>query len=197
MGNSLDIISFRKRRKQNLVQLKGGKCCICGFDSFVEALEFHHINPEIKEYQLSSGHCHSLEKDINEVKKCALVCSNCHKGIHANKIVLPLNWDFIDEIFLQELISQNNEKQNFCKKCGVLINNQSTYCSKCNSIKRRVCERPDREELKEMIRIKSFLQIGKDFGVSDNAIRKWCKSYNLPFRVRDIKNLSNEEWEKI
>lgn len=197
MGNSLDIISFRKRRKQNLVQLKGGKCCICGFNSFVEALEFHHVNPETKEYQLSSGHCRSLEKDINEVKKCALVCSNCHKGIHANKIVLPLNWDFIDEIFLQELIIQNTEKQNFCKKCGVPINNQSTYCSKCSSIKRRICERPNREELKEMIRIKSFLQIGKDFGVSDNAIRKWCKSYNLPFRVRDIKNLSNEEWEKI
>ena len=35
------------------------------------------------------------------------------------------------------------------------------------------------------------------FGVTDNAIRKWCKLYNLPFKVKDIKTYSDEEWEKI
>ena len=34
-------------------------------------------------------------------------------------------------------------------------------------------------------------------GVSDNAIRKWCDSYNLPRKVSDIKKYTNEEWNEI
>lgn len=48
-----------------------------------------------------------------------------------------------------------------------------------------------------MIRAESFVQIGKMFSVSDNAIKKWCKAYNLPFRKTDIKKYSNEAWSKI
>jgi hypothetical protein len=35
------------------------------------------------------------------------------------------------------------------------------------------------------------------FGVSDNAVRKWCDKYNLPRKARDIKALTDEEWLKI
>ena len=55
----------------------------------------------------------------------------------------------------------------------------------------------EREELKHLIRSKPFTQIGKDFGVSDNAVRKWCDKYNLPRRVIDIKKYTDEEWENI
>lgn len=54
-------------------------------------------------------------------------------------------------------------------------------------VKAQKVERPTREQLKELIRFKPFTQIGKDFGVSDNAVRKWCKSYNLPTKTSDIK----------
>lgn len=57
--------------------------------------------------------------------------------------------------------------------------------------------RPDRNELKELIRTKSFLEIGRLYGVSDNAIRKWCKAENLPHKKTDIKNYSDEEWNLI
>lgn len=33
--------------------------------------------------------------------------------------------------------------------------------------------------------------------VTDNAVRKWCKKYNLPYKVSDIKKYSDEEWELI
>lgn len=48
-----------------------------------------------------------------------------------------------------------------------------------------------------MIREKSFLEISRLYGVSDNAIRKWCKADNLPTRKQDINSYSNEEWELI
>lgn len=54
-----------------------------------------------------------------------------------------------------------------------------------------------REELKQMIRTMSFLAIGKELGVSDNAIRKWCKKYNLPYKKKDIKSYSDEEWGQL
>lgn len=54
-----------------------------------------------------------------------------------------------------------------------------------------------REELKNLVRNKPFTQIAKDYGVSDNAVRKWCKRNNIPHRRGDIINYSDEEWAKI
>ena len=42
-----------------------------------------------------------------------------------------------------------------------------------------------------------FTKIGNIFGVSDNAIRKWCLSENLPTKVSDIKKISDIDWELI
>jgi hypothetical protein len=52
--NSERVCKFVKNRKTNLISLFGSKCCICGFNAYQEALEFHHVNPEEKELSLSS-----------------------------------------------------------------------------------------------------------------------------------------------
>ena len=54
-----------------------------------------------------------------------------------------------------------------------------------------------REELKLLIRTTPFLQIGEQFGVSDNSIRKWCDKFNLPRKKSEINSYSDEEWELI
>ena len=54
-----------------------------------------------------------------------------------------------------------------------------------------------REELKQLIRTQTFVSIGQQFNMSDNAIRKWCIKYNLPSKKKDISPYSDEEWEKI
>lgn len=56
---------------------------------------------------------------------------------------------------------------------------------KANIAQRKV-ERPTKEVLNELIKCKSFTAIGKEFGVSDKAIVKWCKRYGLPYRKKDI-----------
>lgn len=94
-------------------------------------------------------------------------------------------------------LRKNKHEQNYCAKCGVPILHESTYCPKCSKIMRRVVERPEREELKKLIRTVPFTKIGEQFGVSDKAIVKWCIQANLPSKKKDIKNYSNEEWEKI
>jgi hypothetical protein len=81
-----------------------------------------------------------------------------------------------------------DEKADMCIECW---NNLKSKFIKDTNI-----ERPSREILKEKIRSSNFLQIGKEYGVSDNAVRKWCKFYDLPFKSRIIKSLSDDEWEK-
>ena len=54
-----------------------------------------------------------------------------------------------------------------------------------------------REELKKLIRNTPFTQIGKQYGVSDNAIRKWCDKYNLPRKKSEIVEITDDEWLKI
>lgn len=61
----------------------------------------------------------------------------------------------------------------------------------------RKCERPERTELKELIRNLPFTKIGEKYNVTDNTIRKWCKNYGLPTKKTEIKAMTDEEWLKI
>ena len=74
----------REKTKELAVEYMGGKCCICGYSKYIGALEFHHLNPTEKEFGIGSkGYTRSFEKVKKELDKCILVCSNCHKEIHA------------------------------------------------------------------------------------------------------------------
>lgn len=79
--NSETVILWRKRTKLKLIEYKGGCCEICGYNKCSRALQFHHTEPEKKDFQIS-GKSLSFNKLKNEVDKCILVCSNCHAEIH-------------------------------------------------------------------------------------------------------------------
>lgn len=86
---------------------------------------------------------------------------------------------------------------NRCKRCGKIITSTAIFCTDCFHIEERVVkERPTREELKDLIRTYSFVRIGEMYNVSDNAIRKWCKSYDLPTKKAIINKISAEDWDK-
>lgn len=68
-----------------------------------------------------------------------------------------------------------------CQKNFVNAQKNAKVCSsKCNGIRQQHVSRPSAEELSEMLMKMSFVQIGRRFSVSDNAIRNWAKSYGLP-----------------
>ena len=70
--------------KQELVDYKGGKCQICGYsDKCLAVYDFHHVEGE-KEFQISEMRNRNIKYKIliQEVDKCILVCSNCHRKIH-------------------------------------------------------------------------------------------------------------------
>ena len=88
-----------------------------------------------------------------------------------------------------------------CIDCGMEIYKTSTRCVKCENEFRKnksIKELPiTREELKQLIRTKPFTQIGIQFQISDNGIRKWCDKFNLPRTKTEINKYSDEEWQSI
>lgn len=86
---SAAVIQNRRRKKEKLVELFGGKCSVCGYKKYAGALDFHHTNPKNKEFALSvKGLSYSWNSLVKEAEKCVLVCKNCHTEIDAKIIML-------------------------------------------------------------------------------------------------------------
>lgn len=75
--------------KEILVNESGGACAVCGYDRSVINLHFHHVDPAKKSFRVSMASGRALAKYREEVKKCVLVCANCHGEIEGGLIESP------------------------------------------------------------------------------------------------------------
>lgn len=136
-----------------------------------------------KELTLILDHINGVNND-DRLENLRWVCPNCNQQLDTtngkNRKIL--------------------NKKNYCVDCGKEINLKSIRCITCSN-KNQVIPLENmlvtREELKELIRTTPFTQIGRKYGVSDNAIRKWCDKFNLPRKTSDIKKYSDADWSKI
>src|SRR5262245_22450654 len=86
----IQAVSNRRRKLREMaIHYKGSRCSLCGYNRCAEALEFHHLDPEKKDFTISDrGYSQSWEKIKNELDKCIMLCANCHREVHANKVIL-------------------------------------------------------------------------------------------------------------
>ena len=101
------------------------------------------------------------------------------------------------EIYPLRQVKDISKQHYYCIDCGCEITRGAIRCTKCDHIKQRKVTRPNRAELKSLIRTNSFVAIGRLFNVSDNTIRKWCKSENLPSKTSEIKQYTDAQWKEI
>ena len=83
-GNLCSACRQRYRQlkiKVRAVEYLGSKCEKCGYNKNIEALDFHHRNPEEKSFEISKAYNRSWEYIKPELDKCALLCANCHREI--------------------------------------------------------------------------------------------------------------------
>ena len=149
----------KKLLKENLIE---NKCAICGLTEWRNkpiTLQLHHIDGN---------------PNNNSLDNLQLLCPNCHSQT-------------------DNYCGSANAKQikYYCKDCGSEITRGAIYCSVCSHKHTRIVKnRPNKEQLLlDFKKLKSFVQVGKKYGVTDNAIRKWAKAYELPSSTKELKKL--------
>lgn len=202
------VKSSRQHTKERIVRALGGKCALCGYDKCFSALEVHHVDPSKKDFTIAANTNRAYEQISSEIRKCILLCANCHREVHAGLISEQLTPSFDEKIDLEikmelaarkGLTLEGDKAVLRCSFCGVEIthDSKSGMCPTCYFKTTRRVDRPEREALKELIRNQPFTRIAADYGVTDNAVRKWCDAYDLPRTKTEIKSFTDAEWAEI
>ena len=211
---------------KELLKLRPQKCECCGNTTWLERpikLEVHHIdgdctNNVLENLSLLCPNCHSYTDSWCKIKTKTAISDEqlievlqSSKSIHQALLKVGLstagvNYDRAKLLIQKTGISldvpedgkyTNKYEKYYCPDCGQEITKGAVRCRECANKAQYTVQRPSREELKQMIRTISFEQLGRNFGVDGNAIRKWCDAYKLPRRKYDIKQYSDEEWNLI
>lgn len=160
----------QQKFKYDCVQYKGGKCCKCGYDKCLGSLHFHHRDPNGKDLNISQLRFTNFIKNIKvkeELDKCDLLCANCHGEEH---------WTRMNFIEPKEKIVI---EPSYCQ-CGSEKLPMSNKCLDCfNNNRETKIKWPTKEELEKLVWEKPVSIISKEFGVTDNAVGRWCKKYNI------------------
>jgi len=83
------VTKRRKKIRQLAIEFKGGKCEVCGYGRCPEVLEFHHLDSSKKDFGISlKGYTRGWKRVKEELKKCVLLCANCHREVHAGILQL-------------------------------------------------------------------------------------------------------------
>lgn len=185
--------------------LKEQKCEICGY---TENLELHHINGQPTD---------------NRLENLQILCPNCHAKTEnfRGKNISHRNHKPASDWFITEQEAENRHQKKLekrripesekkikqvqniiCPVCGKEFkpSRGAKYCSiECYNEARLEIKgsRPDILQLiKDFQELKSFVQVGKKYNVSDNSVRKWCQYYQLPDKtktlqkyIKDLKNI--------
>ena len=88
--NLTRVKNYKRQNKDWFFEMKDNlSCCVCK-ESDSSCLDFHHIDEEDKDFNISNYSEASKNKLIGEINKCACLCANCHRKYHAGKLFAPL-----------------------------------------------------------------------------------------------------------
>lgn len=171
---------LRKRLKQDLFYIMGAKCAICGYDKCHQACDFHHIDESLKNFTIgdSIAMCLDILLILEEIKKCVLLCSNCHREYHSGLMpnVIFVS-SFNDERYKEVYIDRS------CQECkSPLYNEKTNFCSKtCKSTYNQKKQKRNRDAKTVWTEIDVvnllarnngvFLRAGKEVGLTDNGVK--------------------------
>lgn len=136
------------------------------------------------------------ERKERDEKKDSLLQENGWRVIRIAESVVKTDWDAIQQV-LDEYISLDTSLT--YTQVGIITTPKQTYVKVErdefgrsekmieSAIRQRRVERPDKDTLIRELTESSFLGVGQKYGVSDNAVRKWCKIYGISRYAKDYK----------
>lgn len=186
MSTSKDVIEWRKRTKNRIIEAFGGGCGICGYNRCNRSLDLHHINAETKYFDLSHviANCKSWNKIVIELRKCVLLCRNCHGEYHDNLFEIPNDITRFNEKYadykILEKIDEDKNLNDDCPVCGKRKLKALYTCSwKCSFKNKKVdWSIVDFDDLRNNKKMK-MQEIADYFGVSRGTIyKRFIKIFN-------------------
>jgi hypothetical protein len=167
---------WRKNTKARIIESMGGGCQICGYKKCDSALALHHIDPSQKDISLSSIRANPKNwiSVVEELRKCVLLCHNCHSELHSGLINLPVNYKSFDETYVlykKEKVLEQDE----CPVCKNIKPKLNKFCSLSCSSKSKFKVDWDNINLKELLKHNSIVNVAEKLNVSDMAVRKRIK----------------------
>jgi hypothetical protein len=57
-------------------------CFRCGNRYPAYVMDFHHLDPNMKDLSVSGMKTYRIDRVLSEIDKCIVVCANCHRVIH-------------------------------------------------------------------------------------------------------------------
>lgn len=184
MGSAKGVKVWRKKTKARIVEAMGGKCVCCGYDRCNNALALHHLDPDLKDFSFGSirATAKSWSKMIVELRKCVLICHNCHEEVHEGVRPIPADAARFNEDFANyRAMERAAEEESWagCPGCDKKVPPHKTYCSpKCAH---GATERVDWSavDLAMLRRGLSKRQIAARLGVSDQTVAKHLRAAGL------------------
>jgi len=150
MSKSSEAVKkWRETTKTRMVESLGGKCVCCGYNRNHWALEFHHVDPSQKLFSLGGMRANprSWGAVVEELRKCVILCSNCHREVEHGSLKIPSDCTRFNESFVtyerkSKLTQTNNlsDKNYSLKKCMDCGKNFEVYkgrsirCIGCRNI---------------------------------------------------------------
>lgn len=159
------------------------KCSSCENTTWTIKGETHSIPLELE--HINGNHFdHRLEN-------LTFLCPNCHTFTSTYKgknLSRGKKGPIPEEVVVQKEKASTSKQSNKCLECQCDIRSDNLRCFKCNQETNQVNYRPNCEQLLKEIEETSYVAVGKKYGVSDNAIRKWMKAYGHEPPKKYIKN---------
>ena len=165
------VKQWRKRTKERMIDAMGGECQCCGYKTSSRALSFHHLDPTQKDIAFGDIRANpkSWPKIVEELKKCILLCLNCHMEIHDGMREIPKEFATFDETFndFRKVIEYDN-----CPVCNNTKPTTQRFCShKCAMTNRRKVDW-DSIDLLKLMKEHSINELEEMLGISNAAIYK-------------------------
>jgi len=180
---SENVKAWRRRTKRRIIEAMGGNCVCCGYEKCDSALELHHIDRRKKDFGFGAirANIRSWKTIVAELRKCVLLCANCHREFHDNLIKLPKYYNTFNEDYVEyekALGVKKHEQGELLDRCPVCKNlkpKQQKTCSLSCAGKRSWRVDWDNIDLIQLKQSYSNIEIAEMLDISEAAVRKRYK----------------------